>query len=107
MSSVYNSKAQRAITLAFIASSVAFDGQLNSLVAVRALDAAADAQSTLLSMRLPGGELRGLVLEAQRANTEAYQYLLNAGAPKVLINRFRLSMYAWDLARELLDEAGK
>jgi hypothetical protein len=103
----YTSKPHRAIALAFTATSLAFDGQLNSLVAVRALDSAADVMSTLVSMRLPGGELRGLVLSAHRANTEAYEWLLAAEAEPVMLARWRMAMYAWELAHELVDEAAQ
>jgi hypothetical protein len=101
----YTSRAQRSIALAFTATSLAFDGQLNSMVAVRALDSAADVMSTLLSMRLPGAELRGQVLAAHRANTEAYEWVLAAEAPPAMLARWRMASIAWALAWELTDEA--
>jgi hypothetical protein len=99
--------AYKAVTLAFTATQLAFDGKLNSLVAVRALDAAADAMSTLASMRLPGGELRARVLVAHRATSEAYDWLLTAGAPALALNHWRVAVYAWELAEQLTSEAGQ
>lgn len=99
----YTPREQRAIALAFTATQLAFDGKLNSLVAVRALDAASDAMSA--SVWVPGDELLGLVLSAHRANTEAYEWQQAAGARTKMLKRWRMAMCAWDLAREVLAQA--
>jgi hypothetical protein len=97
----YTPSTRSAISLAFLATLSAVNGDISSPAPALALERASEALSCLVSMQMHH-DFAGRCLLAHRASADAWRASLSAQAEQAELLRWRVAAQSWALAVSLL-----
>ena len=100
MSAQYSANARAAVSLAFLATQSAVNGDIKPLAVALAVECAGDALACLVTSRLSDFPARCSL--AHKASAGAYHWANSAGLEQSDILRWRVAFQAWALAADLV-----
>jgi hypothetical protein len=100
MSAQYSANARAAVSLAFLATQSATNGNIQALAVSLAIECAGDALACLVTARMSDFPARCTL--AHKASAEAYHWAISAQLEQSDILRWRVAFQAWALAADLV-----
>jgi hypothetical protein len=100
MAAQYSANARAAVSLAFLATQSACNGNIQPLPVSLAIECAGDALACLVTQRTADFAARCTL--AHKATAEAYHWAHSAGLEQSELLRWRVAFQAWALAADMV-----